>query len=382
MVPFKRSLAVLAVVGMLSALPVRAEDPAASRNGRSTTLTMFDDPKPLSTPERAGAVDSAHTQSLAPSSIAPMSIAPSPTVPTTICPTSLCAEQACSSCYSPGLIGYVDYLHWRARPRGLTFASFADPASLPGSPDVVATESLDPGSHDGIRAGLGYRFETGWEIIWNYTHFNSSDALTAIADPTGTTSLLATQSFFSTQAMDSVHASGALRLNLHDIEAGWGTGLNDCVDYRMFGSVRLARIDEDFDQSYSYHADPVTVVTGEIHMPLRMDAAGLRLGGEFQWRAADGLRLFGRLAQSLLVADFETRRIETDTLHGSVLNGRENDSHFVPVLEAATGITWGRGPLEISGGYEMSNWFNMIDPSRDSRNLFIDGCFVRIAFVH
>lgn len=229
---------------------------------------------------------------------------------------------------------------------------------------------------------MGYRFDTGWEVVWNYTYFNSDDAQTAVKSVDGTTALLATQSFFTKQAMDSVQASGSFRLNLHDLEAGWGTCLNESVDTRMFGSFRWARIDQDFDQSYSYVVAPATVVTGEIHMPLRMEAAGLRLGGEFNWKAADGLRIFGRLAQSLLVADFETRRIETDTLNGSVLNVRADDSRIVPVLEAATGITWCRGPLEISGGYEMSNWFNMVDADRQSQSLFIDGCFVRIAYVH
>ena len=369
MIQCRRFLAVLVVALPLAAKPLRAEDPAAAKGTPNTTITMFDDPKdpkPLVPADRSPDMDPARLQQL---------------TPTPGSSTSLCAGTSCPSDCPPGMIGYVDYLHWRARPQGLTFASIADPASLVGTPDIVAHDSLDFGNHDGVRAGLGYRFDTGWEVVWNYTYFNSADAQTALASGGGTTALLATNSFFSKQAMDSVQASGNFRLNLHDIEAGWGTCLNDSVDYRTFGSFRWAKIDQDFDQAYSYHLDPATVVNGDIHMPLRMDAAGLRLGAEFHWKAADGLRIFGRLAQSLLVADFETQQIETDTLNGSVLNVHRDDSRIVPVLEAATGIAWCCGPMELSGGYEMSNWFNMIDASRQSQSLFIDGCFVRIALV-
>ena len=88
-------------------------------------------------------------------------------------------------------------------------------------------------------------------------------------------------------------------------------------------------------------------------------------------------------AQSLLLADFHMRHFESDTRSAMpLLDVPVSTSQIVPVLEAAAGIAWGWGPWEISGGYEMSNWFNMADIDRSSQSLFIDGAFVRLAFSH
>jgi hypothetical protein len=288
---------------------------------------------------------------------------------------------ACSGrCDHCGVIGYVDYLNWAARRSGLDFAAVIDPTQLvnplPFAP--LATQSLDFARASGVRASVGYHFAESWDIDCTYTYFrtNGENSVTQGAGPL--TGLLATQSFFDKTLMDSVEADGSLQLQIYDFEASWHSLLNDAFGFRAFGGFRWAELDQQFNNSYSYVLG-VTPVNGTIHLPSIMDAGGVRFGAELQWLAPDGVRVFARGAQSILVANFGTAQQESDTFHGVVVNLAGGSTQVVPVTEAAAGIGWCHGPWEVSGGYEMSNWFNLAQANRASQNLLLDGCFVRIA---
>lgn len=297
--------------------------------------------------------------------------------------SAVCVD-GCCNCPNPGVIGYVDYLNWKARMSGLDFAKFSP--VLGGG--TVATESLDFQRESGFRAGIGYAFASGWDLTFNFTHFRTDDQQAFVPPVTAPAlpqvSLLSTRSLFSTQPLTAVEADGSLKLNIYDVEASWRPALNDWVDFRPFGGVRWATLEQQFNTSYSYF-DAVLqqTVHGTVNLPMDMDAAGLRLGAELQWRTAGGLRLYGRAAQSLLVADFRTRQREVNSAFpaGPILDAPEHDCHIVPVLEAAAGLAWSRGPIEVSAGYEMSNWFNMFEVGRGNQNLFIDGYFLRLAYI-
>jgi len=282
-------------------------------------------------------------------------------------------------CAQPGVFGYADYLNWAARRPGLDFASVVPLPLVAGKPlTPLATDSLDLGDSNGTRAGVGYRFAAGWDFTANYTYFRTANEASVSQGGSATWELLATRSVFNTTAMTSVEADGSLRLNMVDLEANWRSLLNDTIGFRAFGGFRWAEIDQQFNNTY--HTQAIPTVTGTIYFPSDMHADGIRFGAEFEWRASCGLRIFGRGAQSILLADFDMRHFESDTVHGVLLDLPVSTTQIVPVLEAAAGIGWGHGPWEISAGYEMSNWFNMADLERPSESLFIDGAFVRLAF--
>jgi hypothetical protein len=284
-------------------------------------------------------------------------------------------------CTQPAVFGYADYLNWAARRPGLDFAAIV-PLPVPaGQPPVpLVTDALDLGRSGDVRAGIGYRFAAGWDLALNYTHFYTANQASVSQGASGTWELLATRSLFDTIPMNSIEADGSLRLNMLDLEANWRSLLDDTLGFRAFAGFRWAEIDQQFDNTYQYVLG-FTPITGTIHLPSNMNAEGIRFGAELEWRAGYGLRIFGRGAQSLLLADFHMRHFESDTRSATpLLNVPVNTSQIVPVLEAAAGIAWGRGPWEISAGYEMSNWFNMADLDRTSESLFIDGAFVRLAF--
>jgi hypothetical protein len=284
----------------------------------------------------------------------------------------------CGPSCQPGLIGYIDYLNWRARQPGHDFATVVSPnVDATAAPVPAATVSLDdfPRS-SGFRTGLGYCFANGCDFTWNYTRFTASNHRTATA--TAAAGLLSTRSLFASELMGSIEADSDLRMNLHDLEVNWRPGLNETVGFRAFGGIRWAMIDREFNNVYTPLAG--SAIHGEIHMPSSMDAAGVRFGAELQWRATCGLRVFGRAAQSLLVADFKTQQQESDTF-GPVLDVSQTTTTVVPVLEIGAGIAWSRGPWEFSAGYEMNNWFNMVEINRSNQNLYIDGCFLRLAYI-
>jgi hypothetical protein len=79
------------------------------------------------------------------------------------------------------------------------------------------------------------------------------------------------------------------------------------------------------------------------------------------------------------VADFQTQQFEQDTLSGLIINQSNSSFQIVPVVEAAVGVGWSRGPWQVSAGYEVSDWLNMMNPTRPADSLFLDGCFVRLA---
>ena len=239
-------------------------------------------------------------------------------------------------------MGNLDYLNWSARRSGLDFASFVSatvPTALP-----TASVSLDFDRADGFRGGIGYRFGNGWNVSWTCTYFRAENRETVTAGTAGLAAdpeLIATQSYLETGKtfklpMNSVIADGALQVNIQDFEAQWSSCLNDTVGFTAFGGFRWARISQNFNMIYDYGFG-----VGGINLPNNMDAGGIRLGAEIEWRSTCGLRVFGRAAESVLVANFQTRQHEVDP--ATAVNSDVN----IDVLEQhgcrRAGVRVGRG---------------------------------------
>ncbi|MGA2030973.1 MAG: Lpg1974 family pore-forming outer membrane protein [Thermoguttaceae bacterium] len=300
-----------------------------------------------------------------------------------VCPSDGCGGACADLCNRCGAFGYADYLNWSARRKSLDYAAVVDPTQLanPKGFTPLATESLAFSRTGGARLGIGYAFSNGWDVSWNYTYFRTHGENSIAATPGALTGVLATQSFFNTTPMDFVEADGSLQLQIHDAEAGWHSLLSDSVGFRAFGGFRYATLEQEFNNSYGYTLGG-TPVDGTINLHTNMDAEGIRFGAELQWHSTQGFYVFGRGATSLLVATFHTQQQESDSLHGSIVDVPESATQVVPVLEAAAGLGWCHGPWELSAGYEMSNWFNMVAVNRPSENLLIDGFFFHAGWSH
>lgn len=298
-------------------------------------------------------------------------------------------EACCSACdRKPGVIGYADYLNWKAGLRGLDFVTVAH-APLTVPPDPLATESLNFDDNSGIRAGLGYRFSSNWDITWSYTYFRNDARGDVTDNGLLNTVLLAPHSVFDTTPMAAIQADASLWLSVHDFEANYYACLDNAVSFRMFGGVRIAELDQEFETAYTFLG---SATRGRISLPSKMDAAGGRLGAEIRRRSESGWRVFGRGGISCLSADFRTQQREAVRnqvglgpqvgLPQVVLDIEQTTTRFVSVLEGAAGIGWERGPLEIDAGYEMNSWINILGANGVSQDLLVRGFFIRLAYVH
>ncbi|MCU0873170.1 MAG: hypothetical protein MUE50_12595, partial [Pirellulaceae bacterium] len=74
-------------------------------------------------------------------------------------------EAPCDCPPASGVIASAEWLNWQAHRGGLDFASFVDPIWL----TPATLESLDYDRDNGLRVGLGYLFDSGWDVGWNYT---------------------------------------------------------------------------------------------------------------------------------------------------------------------------------------------------------------------
>ena len=88
----------------------------------------------------------------------------------------------------------------------------------------------------------------------------------------------------------------------------------------------------------------------------------MTIGAQGEWRVWNGFRFFGRGRGSLLIADFTNSLVETDN-NGATVNTNLVETYIqtVPVLELASGIAWERRNFRVALGYEIQNWFNVID---------------------
>jgi hypothetical protein len=127
----------------------------------------------------------------------------------------------------------AEWLNWQAHRGGLDFASFVDPIWL----TPATRESLDYERDNGLRVGLGYRFDSGWDVGWNYTYFRTSAAGAVDQAANPGLVLIATRSYFDL-AVDSVAAEAELEYGVHDIEAGRRLVLTENADVRLFGGFR------------------------------------------------------------------------------------------------------------------------------------------------
>ncbi len=285
------------------------------------------------------------------------------------------AARAYGRSSSSGILASAEWLNWRAHRGGMDFASFVDPIWL----TPATLESADYDRDSGVRAGLGYRFDSGWDVTWNYTHFqtNAVGAVDQSANP-GLV-LIATRSYFDL-AVDSVTAQAKLDYGVHDLEAGRRLVWDNDAELRLFGGFRWAKIDQSQDQGYTYQDTFGNLTDGTIDGRNKLEAYGIRLGAETQWTTRGGLGLFGRLAGSVLLGDFDVRQRETDQVQGTILDFADTHTRAVPVIDATAGVSWTYHQWQLAGGYEMTTWFNMGEIERASYDLILDGFFVRLSY--
>ena len=288
-------------------------------------------------------------------------------------------------CFRSGWTAQVDYLNWSLRRGDLDFAIPTDDSTL--AVGAGSVHRLEFGRDSGVRAGIGYRTRTGWELAFRYTRFHTSASASA-EEPVGG-NLWATRSHPNrNEEAQTATAQGSLDLDVFDLEAGHAFEINRFTSLRLFGGLRWANI----DQALQFGYDGRDFDNGVVSLPVGFNGFGIPLGLEGRWRLCRGWSLFGRGTGSVMYGNFHSRMLETNVSGADmIVDVSDNYRQVVPVLEAAVGTSWRNDWLEVSGGYEFAGWLNLGNRSSfvneqheglyvpEATDLLMDGLFIRCA---
>lgn len=280
----------------------------------------------------------------------------------------------------------VDGLIWTPRMRGLDFAISEDGSAFTvGTGDV---HEVDLQSDTGLRAMLGYAWQSGWDVGVAYTHFET-DGSTTINRPPGTGQLFPTFSHPGGPAEADVAIGTAhLDYNVIDLLAGRNAWNSSCFTLDLFGGFRWM----DIGQGVGVRLDGRDFTNGEILSTKEIEGFGLRFGGQGRVLLARGFSVFGNASAAAIRANFDNRRVETDFGGARLLVDLE-DAYTQATLnfETSTGFAWNYQSWSVGAGYELNVWTNITESLRFvddieqgglssvTGDLLLEGFFFRIA---
>lgn len=328
-----------------------------------------------------------------------------------------CSRPVCKSCgpetCAGGLFITGDYLYLRATQNATPYAgSVLRPTgtidNLPINANASLTsELLDTryDRHSAFRIHLGYMLPSCWDFGVRYTYFRTTGNST-LGDPTlDSDAVLANRldrnmanlvvnANFDDGYCDFAAQALSLRYSTYDLELGRYLQLNSRrLAVRALGGFRFAEINQVSRINY-VNIENNGYFSADTDETMWMTAWGMRAGAEAHYLVGWGFSVFARGSGSLMYADFDTSRIDLQKTPTSVGIRTITDGfqHMVPVAELNLGARWQYGGFYISGGYDMINWFNMvqgIDATLqddvdgtsnnyriDRRSLGLDGFFV------
>jgi hypothetical protein len=278
----------------------------------------------------------------------------------------------------------AEYLLMQPRRRDLDFVLV--------SPNGAGTPQGDIGSADwhtesGVRIGTGYLFPgEGWEIGAYYTYFHSHGSLAVSAPAGGALYPTLTYPGLIDQVNSAVGTS-SLNYQLVDLEVGRSISVTPSFGVCLFSGARLAFIDQGLEAAF----DGGDASQALVSNPTSFNGAGIRVGGEAHWIMPWGLSLFSRAAGSIIAGTVRTQLIETNNAGAIVdVNVGEKFDKLIPVIELGIGVEWQYRNLQVSAGYEMTNWFGLVESpdfvndvapgklSTKTSDLSLSGLFVQL----
>jgi hypothetical protein len=275
-----------------------------------------------------------------------------------------------------------DYLYLKPRRDALDFAVLSPSTATVGG----SVESLDWRRQSGLRAGGGFRFCEGWEYGTYFTYLHSSADQSLVQPAGGAIFPTLTHPGFIDQVTSAI---GTSSLNYHviDTELARRLDMNESSSVKIYGGGRFAWIDQGLDAYY----DGGDARQAHVSSPIRFTGGGFLVGGEGRWNGPWGFSLYARADGSILIGDFKTSLQETNN-NGATLDVdvRRGFHKLVPAATLGLGVNWKYRNLQVSGGYELTNWFGLVDsadfvddvhPAKMSRragDLSLEGLVIRV----
>lgn len=295
----------------------------------------------------------------------------------------------CRACDSPAeWLFSAEYLLVRPRRRPDDFA-IVDPVDnlTPQGSVEGATFSMS----SGLRAAVGYKMAgSPWETWFTYTYVGGSGDRTVVAPPGGVIYPTLTRPGLVDNANIATGSSN-LNYNLYDLDAARRVTGDESFCLRMSFGSRAATINQTISGLYDGRDANRTLASSRVEF----DGGGPTVGGEARWLLPCGFQLFGRAKGGLIVGKVTNTVSEFDN-GGATTNALVRESYYttIPVLEMGTGISWEYRNLRLSAGYEVANWFNLIDSptfindfaegkiGRRHGDLTLEGLFVQLGVAY
>jgi hypothetical protein len=263
------------------------------------------------------------------------------------------AEAESGSCGKFFAVG--EYLLLQPRRTDLDFVIISPSASAFPQGSI---ESVDWHSNSGFRVGGGYQLPDHWEIGAYYTYLWTDSSRSFTAPPGSTLYPTLTQPIIPLGSVNDAVATASLQYELFDVEIGQRFEPNASTSICIGGGGRFAWIDQNLQAAYT---GGTTVLT-TVNSPINFYGAGLRFGAEGDWKVYHGLGLYGRMFGSLLDGDFRTSYVEIANGGAAGLSDvSDRIRKIVPVTELGIGVYWQWENWRAQVGYEMANWFGMVD---------------------
>lgn len=221
---------------------------------------------------------------------------------------------------------------------------------------VGRIRTLEGGYDPGLRVGAGYRLPgEGLELMAVYTHWHSAAEETISAAAGERLFPTLTHPAFVTE-VDAAAASNSVNLNVVDFEIGRRFEVSETTQARAFFGPRYANLDQKFHVLYRGTA----VGNDVVRRNLTFDGGGLRVGGEANFKFLEHVGLFLRGSGSLMAGRLRSRLTETG--NGlAVVDIDERVNRIVPTMDLGIGLSYQRGGMRLSVGYEFHNWFGVAE---------------------
>ncbi|MDB5306512.1 MAG: hypothetical protein JWO38_714 [Gemmataceae bacterium] len=262
---------------------------------------------------------------------------------------------------------------------------------IPGTAASLATtgpvESLNYQLQPGVRAELGYRFgASGWDALAGYTYFHSAADRTERAGPGEVLFPTLTRPGLT----DNVTVAAAvanLEYNLYDVSLGRRFVVDDHLALRAYGGLRFASIRQDFRAYY----DGLDARRAVVSAASNFQGFGPVLGAEAVFAGWRGFHLYARASGGLLTGQSDNPLAETNNAgQTTYVNSGYNVRQVVPVASVGVGGGWQYRTVSVRVGYEITQWYNLIQQPRFTddvaqgavvtrpANLSLEGLFVQV----
>ena len=147
----------------------------------------------------------------------------------------------------------------------------------------------------------------------------------------------------------------------------------------------------NIDQELFLEGEFGSLLDGSFSYPYKLQSVGLRLGMELSGQNERGFGFYARTSLSPLIGKFASSGnvdINLDFPGFSFSSNppfevRKSFTQVIPVVDAAVGLSWNRGPFTVIAGYEILTMFNTSGRILDTggaSGLAMDGAFLRLRF--